>query len=73
MKEKTLIHALIAVSDKIARLKGVLADAEKYAADPKTLDKEFWLKEAEEKRKYIEEYKEAHKDLLHTETEPDDH
>jgi hypothetical protein len=70
MKENTLIHALIAVNDKITRLKGVLADAEKYAADPKTLDKEFWFKEAEKKQKYIKELIEVHKDLLHTETEP---
>lgn len=72
MKERTIINALVAISDKIFRLKGTLADAEKYAADPATLDKDFWLKTALEKKADIAAYEAAHAELLTVKTEPND-
>ena len=69
MTEQTLIRALAAVSDKISRLKSCKVDAERYASDPKTLDKEFWIDHAKSMQSRIDEYESAHKELLHQQTD----
>ncbi len=69
MTEQTLISAQVAIKDKIRRLQGRKADAEKYAADPKTLDKEFWIKHAEDMQNSIEQYEAAYKELNNTQVD----
>lgn len=69
MTEQTLISAQVAISDKIHRLRGSRADAEKYAADPKTLDKEFWIKHAESTQSLIEQYEAAYTELNNTQAD----
>jgi len=69
MTEQTLISAQAAISDKIHRLQGSRADAEKYAADPKTTDKEFWIKHAESMQSLIEQYEAAYTELNNTQAD----
>lgn len=69
MTEQTLICAQAAIKDKISRLQGCKADAEKYAADSKTSDKEFWIKNAEDMQKSIEQYEAAYTELNNTQAD----
>lgn len=66
MTETTLVLAITAVKDTISRLKGCINDAEKYAADPKTFDKQFWVSHAEDRQKKIAEYTAAYEELKNT-------
>lgn len=66
MTEKTLVLAITAVTNTIIRFKSSLNDAEKYAADPKTFDKQFWLSHAEHCTNIIAEYTAACEELKST-------
>lgn len=66
MTEQTLISAQTAVKDKLSRLQSSKADSERYASEPDTTDKEFWIKHAEEMQKIIEQYEAAYKELNNT-------
>lgn len=69
MTEQTLISAQAAIRDKIVRLQSCKADAERYASEPNTVDKEFWIKNAEDMQKSIEQYEAAYTELNNTQAD----